>query len=139
VSNFLSFDQKANLQLNTQPVDFYPVLLPTGLQMNIGLQTVIENLYCALSTIKGSIYRARDKGTRLVESLFEQLDDTTVNNLINTLTNDLAISVINSQFTFTSTQLDITNKLLSFSLNVYYNGQLYNVNNTINMQTLQIF
>ncbi len=142
MANFISINSTQSnpgFLLQGASIDFFPTLLANGLQVITGAQQVIQVLLASLTTVRGSIYRARTIGTTVVTSLFEQLDDTTLTELVQTLTNDLTNSVPGVAFSIANVNMDITNKIMTFTINLTINNQMYTVTQNINLTTMQVF
>lgn len=139
--NFLTVNPNFNVstQQNTYSLDFYPLLLANGLQVVTGAQQVVQNLLAVLSTPLGSIYRARTLGTTLSDSLFDQMDDETLNSIANTISTDLANSLPGMKFVVQSITANVNQKVITFTILLYLNNQIYTVTQNINLSTYQIF
>ena len=116
-----------NTQVSTydKDCDCYPILTGSGFSLVKGPDYLVQLILSALYTPKGSIFYDRKSGTVFRNTIFEPMDDITMEALIESAKEDIKYSVPIADFTLEQVTVDNFNKTVTFNIKVKYKGKEY--------------
>ena len=134
MSLFLKFETKRP----TKPAlkDYIPQLGTQDLATVEGVHYVVNLIRAALYTPRRTLFYARDVGTTLVKYLFEPLDELTLDNVLNSVTQEItsSLDMFDTTVNVRSLEVDQRTKSITVTADIKYGDKWYTITERIKVE-----